>query len=369
MKPTTYFLLFCAIAMLGITAHKPHPVQQAAAVPKDSIVFRFAFVGCNRVDRQERYNPEATNASTANLSALNRIYTQMASMKRRPELFFFMGDMVLGESNTANLDAQLKAWVQYFKNARISQLSKPSIELVAMPGNHEMLYYKDYGIPNHDEWPLKNATEVCMKYFKPYLPKDRVCIAGADSLVNRLTFSFVRKNIAFIVMNTDTYNEPTAENPYGLEGQIPLQWITAKIKEYKNNPKIKHIFVLGHKPYYISNEPSTGHEGLPDGKALWDSMQQNQVTAMLSAHYHDYQRMQPDGKGTYQIIAGNGGSSGPASFFGYTMINVWSNGQVELKSMGFNVGTPYYQNVPKNPFTLRDSTLLTLTPNANPYNN
>ncbi|WP_299253440.1 hypothetical protein [uncultured Aquimarina sp.] len=36
---------------------------------------------------------------------------------------------------------------------------------------------------------------------------------------------------------------------------------------------------------------------------------------MLSAYVHDYQRMQPKGKGTYQIIAGNCGSDGSADFF------------------------------------------------------
>lgn len=369
MKTTIISLFFCAALLLCIMAYKPHPAKPTVLPKTDSVIFSFTFVGCNRVERQDRYNSEATNASTANISALNRIYTEMTLMKRKPELFFFLGDMVLGESNTQNLDRQLKAWVQYFNNTGVSKISKSKIELVAMPGNHEMLYYKDYGVPNHDEWPLKGATDICMKYFKAYLPKDRVCITGPDSMANRMTFSFRRKNVAFVVMNTDTYNEPTATNPYGLEGQIPLQWINSQLKTYKSDTSIKHIFVLGHKPYYISNVPDTGHEGLPQGAALWSAMQQNNVTAMLSAHYHDYQRMQPDGKGTYQIIAGNGGSLGPASFFGYSQVNIWSNGTIELRSKGFNVGMPYYQNVPQNPFTLRDSTLLTATPNANPYNN
>ena len=69
-----------------------------------------------------------------------------------------------------------------------------------------------------------------------------------------------------------------------------------------------------------------------------------------------------------QIIAGNGGSPyGGATFFGYTIINILSNGEVELQSKGFDIGEPYYQAVPENKMTVRDSTILTWTKNANPY--
>lgn len=80
---------------------------------------------------------------------------------------------------------------------------------------------------------------------------------------------------------------------------------------------------------------------------------------MLSAHVHDYEREQPGDEGTYQIIAGNGGSPGEATFFGYTIINILSNGEVELESRGFNIGNPYYKAAPENPMTSRDNTILT----------
>ncbi|WP_378174790.1 hypothetical protein [Aquimarina sp. SS2-1] len=88
---------------------------------------------------------------------------------------------------------------------------------------------------------------------------------------------------------------------------------------------------------------------------------------MLSAHVHDYQRMQPNGEGTYQIIAGNGGSDGPAAFFGYSTINIMSNGEVQFISRGFDKGSPYYQDVPENVMKVQDSTTLTWSKNHNPY--
>jgi len=240
--------------------------------------------------------------------------------------------------------------------------------MVAVPGNHEMLTYADHNVQGHDEWPLKGATDIWLQHMSPYIPSDIEQAPDSNGLDNRLTFSFVRDRVGFVVMNTDSYNPPTTSNPWGLEGMIPTQWISNKVKEFQaDSANIDHVFVLGHKPYYIGGSPHTGHQGLPEGPTLWPELNRYHVEAMLSAHVHDYQRMQPGGKGTYQIIAGNGGSKGSASFFGYSLINILSNGTIELKSKGFDVGTPYYQAVPQNPMTLRDSTILTWTKNANPY--
>ncbi|WP_299435980.1 metallophosphoesterase family protein [uncultured Aquimarina sp.] len=334
-------------------------------IVKDSILFSFSFVGCNRVQYADWHNDSATNASTANLSVLKRIFEDVTSLKQKPSLFFFLGDLVLAESDTINLDAQLKAWVQLYENKAFSTISDSGIELVAVPGNHEMLFYNTN---DKKEYPLAGSTPVWMKYMKPYMPADRNYIKGNDSLVNQMTFSFARNNVGFVVMNTDTYNPGTKENLYGYEGLIPTQWIINQIEQYKQNPDIDHIFVLGHKPYYVDGKPETGHKGFPEGPILWPELQKNEVVAMLSAHVHDYQRMQPDGTGTYQIIAGNGGSDGKAAFFGYSTINILSNGNVQFISRGFDKGNPYYEDVPNNNIKVQDSTMLTWSKNGNPYN-
>ncbi|MDY8135799.1 metallophosphoesterase family protein [Aquimarina sp. 2201CG5-10] len=369
---TNFFLILISMLLIVFSCNptskkKEESVYENSKTIKDSVLYSFAFVGCNRIQYSDWHNDSATNASTANLSALKRIYNDMIDLKKKPSLFFFLGDLVLAESNTDNLDAQLEAWVKLYEDTSFSNISNSGIELVAVPGNHEMLYYKDYGVKGHDEWPLGGATKIWMKHMKSYMPKDRQHITGKDSLINQMTFSFTRNNVGFVVMNTDTYNPPTKENPYGLEGIIPTQWIINKIKEYRKDSNIDHVFVLGHKPYYVNGKPETGHKGFPEGPILWPELQNSEVIAMLSAHVHDYERMQPEGKGTYQIIAGNAGSDGPAKFFGYSVINILNNGEVQLISRGFDKGKPYYKDVPNNLFKVRDSTILTWAKNKNPY--
>lgn len=369
--PFVLFLFFAVSCTNSAEEKEPDLITDApieeTTTEKPEIVSSFVFVGCNRVDRSDEGNSKATDASTANLAALKRIYEDITALEHKPELFFFLGDLVLGESTTTKLDKQLDAWVKLYNNTAFSAISKSGIELVAVPGNHEMLTYADHGNPEHDEWPLKGATELWMKHMSPYIPSDCEHVSGPDSLNNQATFSFIRDDIGFVVMNTDTYNPPRKEAPYGLEGMIPLNWIEAKIKAFQANPQIRHIFVLGHKPYYVGGKPQTGHEGFPDGPKLWPLLYQSGVAAMLSAHVHDYNREQPNGDGTYQIIAGNGGSPGSAKFFGYTIISTLSDGTLELESRGFDVGMPYYEAVPENQMSVRDSTILTWAKNGNPY--
>lgn len=354
-------------ACSSTTAETNSGLANSEDLAKDGVVFSFSFVGCNRIDIKDRNNTIATDTSTANLSALKRIYSELSQESQKPELLFFLGDLVIGESNVENLNAQLAAWVRLYNDSTFSRIQTSGIELVAVPGNHEMLYYKDYGIADQKEWPLKGSSETWLKHMSPFLPKDREQIIGKDSLINQMTFSFVRHNVGFIVMNTDTYDAPSNDHPYGKEGVIPTDWIVKKVQEYQQNKSIDHIFVLGHKPYYINGRPETGHGGLPDGPTLWPKLKEAHVMAMLSAHVHDYDRMQPQDEGTYQLIAGNGGSKGKGSFFGYSTIRVLNNGEVELITKGYNKGKPYHKAVPENPFSVRDSTRLSWSKNENPY--
>ena len=373
--PVSILLIAITIAIVGCKNDSKKTFNETTSVTdsltsapkKDSILFSFTFLGCNRVDRHQEYDTTATNGSTANLYVLERIFREVANEKRQPDIFFFLGDMVLGESTVEKLDHQLNDWVSLYDNPNFSSIK--NIEMVAVPGNHEMLYYHDYNVPGHDEWPLKGATETWMKHMHSFMPNDRDYVTGKDSINNQMTFAFKRKNIGFVLMNTDTYNTPTKENPYGLEGQIPTQWVIDKVAAYQKDPSIAHVFVLGHKPYYISGKPETGHAGLPAGPILWPKLNEHHVAAMLSAHLHDYQRMQPGNEGTYQIIAGNAGSKGSATFFGYSTINILSNGKIQLISKGFDKGNPYYFAVPENPTVIRDSTTLSWSKNANPYHN
>lgn len=323
-------------------------------------IFSFSFVGCNRVNWGDTVD---SIPSTANKGVLERIFKEIMAEEKQPELFFFLGDLVLAESTIPKLDTQLAAWKTLYEK---NPISTSNIEMIAIPGNHEMLYGKKNASGKYKEYPLKGATNIWMKYMNSYMPSKRDYIKGKDSIVDQMTFSFTRHNTGFIVMNTDTYNPPTKENPNGLEGMIPTQWILDKITEYQKNKAIDHVFILGHKPYYVCGVPRTDHKGLPEGPVLWPAMKTGGVAAMLSAHVHDYQRSQPGDEGPYQIVAGNGGSEGSATFFGYSTITILDDGNVKLISKGFDIGTPY-DKVSDAPTTVRDETILTWTKNTNPY--
>ncbi len=333
--------------------------QEEVVTTTDDVVkpiFSFSFVGCNRIDR---HNQTANNPSTANLYALERIYQDMDSLAQKPEVFFFLGDLVLAESDTINLNSQLSAWKKVYEN---NPISKSGIELVAVPGNHEMLTYTPNG-----EIPLAGSTDVWLKYMKAYMPTTRKTAPDTLGLDNRLSFTFTKHNVGFVVMNTDTYN------PNKLEGQVPVNWVNNQVEAFKKNTAIDHIFVVGHRPYYVAGVPDTSHGGLPQGGQLWPTFEENKVVAMLSAHQHDYERWQPIndslGGGTYQIVAGHGGSVNnrhvPHSppFFGYSLITVMSDGSIELDTRGYCTGDTYLTPVPNNPMSSRDKTLLTWAKN------
>ena len=360
----TLLLFFFVIGISSCKSDKKDPVIEEAVVVEDSVIFSFSFMGCNRIDRKD---VEDSVPSTANKYVLQRIFSEMSSLERKPELFFFLGDLVLAESTTQKLHNQLKAWMALYES---DSFSKSGIELVAVPGNHEMLYSREVGT-DWKEFPLKGGTDVWLMFMEPYMPTDRDKVASSDTLDNRLTFSFTRANVGFVVMNTDSYNPPSTKNPYGVEGMIPTQWVIDKVNQYKADTAIEHIFVLGHKPYYVDGVGNTGHGGLPEGPTIWPKFQDAGVVAMLSAHLHDYQRWQPIndslGGGTYQVIAGNGGSKGTAPFFGYSTIDIMSSGKVRLNSVGFCIGDPYTAPVPGNPTTSRDSTLLTWAKNPDAF--
>lgn len=356
-KKPCLILLFIALISNFISCNNTKTTSdnrnyESVQSKNDSVIYSFAFMGCNRVDPADKYAADPVFHSTANVYALERTIDDMITYPVKPDIFFLLGDIVIGEQDINTLDTELSGWINLFNNKFKSKISAAGIEVIAVPGNHEMLY-------QYPEIPLSGATSTWLKHMNIFLPAGRDTSSG-DKLDNRLTFSFVRKKTAFIVMNTDSYQYPDG----GDEGQIPLNWITSKMNQYRSDPSIDNIFLLGHKPYYNFCQSSTGHAGLPQGEALWNGMVKQKVTAMLSAHIHDYQRLQPAAYGgPYQVVAGNGGSPLDSrsvnKYFGYTIVQVMSNGKARLVSRGYSLGDPYYSGKNSGPFTTLDSMMLT----------
>jgi hypothetical protein len=345
----------------------------------DSVQFSFVIMGCNRIDRHD-INDSNTNASTANLPELQRTFTEVAALNPKPLFFFFLGDEVLGlTAKQKTLQAQLKAWRKQYADPSFSPLPASGIRMIAIPGNHEMLYeFKDKK-GNAKELPNPAALTVWMREMGSFMP-DSVRInrvGGPDSLTNLATYSFTYSNVHFIIINTDTYSNDS------IIGMAPAAWINADIIAARNDTTVRHIFLLGHKPAVVSKKLyEADNDAVMDTsviKSIWPVMDSNKVEAMLSAHSHQYNRIQPDSGMTYQIIAGNGGSpyegalqhkdSIGRQFFGYTIVHVMKNKQVIVESMGRTIAYKDYLRslTPADSTTVRDRINISWGTNAGTY--
>lgn len=347
----------------------------------DPTVFSFAFVGCNRLNAGEKIPNKAP--SRANSPVLKRILDEIADLNPKPDYFFFLGDMILAEWETQDLLSQLSSWTSDIQNPSYSKFAQSGIKMVAIPGNHELLtskpkddfrHRKNQSPPIYDEVPLKGATEIWAQYIlsnPQFTPAVRDTIAGPNWKNNSATYGFKvdlpgsHKKVAFILINTDTYNEEGkyAQYGYGEEGQIPLDSILALAKRYKNDSSIAHVFAMSHKPCIHGSYFDTSHIGIPKSKELFTQLDSLGVLALLSAHLHYYTRCHPAKYQMQQIVAGNGGSSesggsSPPPFFGYSIIEIHASGNVTFRSEGFKGGSNYYDQPPSGATWTRDSCLL-----------
>jgi len=206
------------------------------------------------------------------------------------------------------------------------------------------------------------AEQIFVRVMAPYIlgnngPKATGLVPGTDSLVtdqSRLTYSFNYKNDHFVIINTD---------PAGRDWQVPYHWIGNDVQTARNNCA-RHIFAFGHKPAYPSSITPT--DGLNmyyiSRDNLWESLENNRCEAMFSAHNHVWDHSQPNLQSTWQVVAGNGGSppnsgwtpDNKPPYYGYTLVNIYTNGEVIVESMGRDVDPNNFTvAAPQNPTTLR----------------
>lgn len=320
------------------------------AVDPNGVAYSFVVVGCNRVDKADT----AGNASTANVAQLNQTFADVAALSPKPNFFFFAGDEVFGyTSDTASLARQLTAWRGLYEN---SPLASSGVELVAVPGNHE--------VQDVNKVAYVAAERTWLRVMAPYVAHggNGPMAGGADNLVtdqSKLSYSFDYKDAHFVALNSD---------PTGADWHVPTKWLQSDLASARTKGA-KHIFVIDHKPAYAY--PTVPTDGLsidPTARdAFWNTLLTNQVEAMFSAHNHMFYRTQPANGKTWMIIAGNGGSKLEASvdatipgtgvYFGFTLVQVTNGGRVIMKSYGRDVPAPYTAATTRA--TMRDSTELT----------
>jgi len=312
--------------------------------------FSFVVIGCNRVDAAD-VSPD--NPSTANLEQLNRTFREIAELRPLPQFLFFAGDMVFGYSSDVSVtQAQLKAWRSVYESSSLPDLG---VELVAIPGNHEV----QGDAPRHAYLEAENAWLTVMA---PFITRggNGPHAGEEDQLTtdqSALTYSFDYRGVHFLLLDTD---------PVDWDWRVPVRWIEQDLRRASEGGA-RHIFAIGHKPAFPwPGSPMDGLAMYPSERDdFWSSLENNNAEAMFAAHNHVWFKQQPNEGGTWQIIAGNGGSileagvTGDDRYYGFTLVTVGRRGSVVAESFGRDVPAEGYR-APSDayPTTIRDTVSL-----------
>jgi hypothetical protein len=62
---------------------------------QDTVSYSFVYLGCNRLQPSDWQTMQATNPSSANVPQLQQTLADLAGLNPLPQLFFFVGDLVL----------------------------------------------------------------------------------------------------------------------------------------------------------------------------------------------------------------------------------------------------------------------------------
>jgi hypothetical protein len=325
MKNFTKLVATIIVVLFGLNA-----VQA-----QKNLEYSFVTVGCNRVDDADAVN---NSPSTANVYQINRLFKEVSELQPAPKYLFLTGDMVIGyTSDTLNLGKQLRGWIALYK---ASPLFGKSTKVVVIPGNHET---QDKAAGKKS---FVGAEIAFVREMKNFIignngPVTTGLVSATDSLTtdqSKLTYSFDDSKDHFVIINTD---------PVGRDSRVAYRWIDNDIKIAKANGA-RHIFAFGHKPAYATVLKPT--DGLVAYKwvrdQFWNTLETNNCEAMFAAHNHLWEKQQPHTDKTWQIIAGNGGSkleTGVTNpYYGYTLVNVFDNGEVVVESYGRDLNATNY---------------------------
>lgn len=344
----------------------------------DGVKFRFVAFGDLQIGTLQ-----AGNLSCTNIPQLRQTVIDINNLNPKPQFAFLIGDIVLNmfKDNGEVLKVQLNAWQDVYNGLPVTNKS----QLLPIAGNHE-LTYEDFALnaqaPNPGainewvSWFSANGYAFAAGNGPTPAPPNLDDLARDES---KLTYSFNRGDIHFIIINTDTLNTNTDPGTgLVLAGWIPINWIEQDMANAQQDPTISTIIVVGHRPVEApaySTEPGStilNTVQFPLADRLSQAMSQNgKVKLYLACHCHSFDARQlNNGAGVWQVIAGNGGAPLQEGWnpewgacFGYSVIDVYQSGKIVLDSFGRDLPPApqkFYEDlpVPPKPATLRQELVI-----------
>lgn len=335
-KQVLAFALFSVMLTFGGLAAGSSPKPAG----KRKVEFTFAFFGCNRIDAKDFERTRYENPSSANAPQLARNLADIAQLA--PDALFFGGDLVSGYANDKGetLRSQTSAWIELVESLPRS----PKTEYIAIAGNHEL---------NRKIGEVRLPSPAMDAIWSSLVKSAGLIPAGArgatprnspeDSLVSdqrALSFSFNRRGVHFVVLNTDTrvslIDPQTGETKIGM---IPVRWLEKDLAAAQKNPRVKCIVVMGHRNLV---DPASAKGEAPialdcAGRMIATLTAHSKVRAYVCAHVHAFDITTIGASGLKQATFGNGGSKLEKNWnpprgrtFGFGYFRVYSDGSLGI---------------------------------------
>ena len=331
----------------------------------DPTVYRFGFMGCNRLGFGELSDD---NPSSANRAQLVADFNALPQVQPPVSHLFMAGDLVTNlDPGTETLQSQLSGWLDLLTT---TALPASGIELVTFTGNHEVLFsQKDPDTGEFVEMPNPATLPVWTTLMEAYIKGDdgpTTSLPNSDQLTqdqSELSYTYQDGNVLFIILNTDTFIDDTTL------GDVPLNWLEDQLNLATNDPSVENVFVMGHKPVIsppgATEPPGAGSIRSEEKQPMAQLLDEHpKVRGYLCAHAHlwDFQTLEG---GVPQVIAGNAGSQVEPPFddtgrgyFGYTLFSLHASGTVHLESWGRPIPDPYNSDAPQPAATLKEMRVL-----------
>jgi hypothetical protein len=232
------------------------------AVTSQAYAFRFV-VTADSPDTVSSWNE---NNKGLNRECLEYINGQILALNPRPDMVFFLGDLVTRAHNAAG-HRFLPDW-----KAAMKPLSLAGIKIYVAVGNRDL-----YG---NTGWTEKNLEAEFQQYFSD--PPHFDMPNNGPPSYKKLAYSLSHENAFFVVLDSFGFKPDGSNWDNGLDAE-QLSWFSGQARGATE----KFKFALSHGPAF-SPEGWTVHDSVK--KDMWGIMQGAKFDVFFCGHEHIYSR-------------------------------------------------------------------------------